>query len=88
MLEKVDRLADEDLNKYQEVVVTTKNGEVYVINRGSIIFPWSSDRPNVNVKLKVCRVNFKLSFQLLAQEETLGFFVSQSTVVSITAKRK
>ncbi len=88
MTEKLDRLADKDLNKYQEVVVTTKNREVYVINRGSIIFPWSSDRPNVNVKLKVCQIDRKLSFQLLAQEEILGFFVSQSTVVSITAKKK
>lgn len=86
--EELASLADKDLDNYKEVTVTTKDGGVYILNREGISFPWSPDRPDINVKLEVCQTNRKLSFWLLSERGKLGFFVSQKKVLSIEAEKK
>ena len=88
MLEKVDRLADKDLDRYEKVVITTKDGEVCVINRGSIIFPWSSTEAVVDVQIVACREGRKLSLRLLSEEQPLVFIISGKSVTLIEGKEK
>ena len=88
MAERLDDLADKDLDQYKVVIVTVGYNPrfSYIFSRQGIAFSYAAGMAECEVKIIKCRKGESLEISLSADGK-LGVFKSEGVVTSIGAQK-
>ncbi len=86
-LERLEKLTDKELKRYQEVVVVGGRSLFYWFNKEEIRFPWATATEIVNGEIEIlrCQLNRKLKLKIKSKGQTLINHTSPELVSGILA---